>query len=89
MREIIYSSLRIFSLWVLLCRKFQTHESRFKQNDIFFHPLLILNIPFSKEIFNLNNKFFIVQKFEMAKTRESSFHGQHCDEVSSEHLHVW
>ena len=62
MSGIICSSNRIFELWVLLCRKFQTHESRLKQNDILFHPLLILKIPFSKENFNLNNKFFIVQK---------------------------
>ena len=47
---------------MLLCRQFQTDESLLKQNDILFHPLLILKIPFSKEIFNLNNKFFIVKK---------------------------
>ena len=62
MRDIIYSSFGIFSLWVWLCRKFQIHESRLKQSDIFFHPLLILKIPFSKEIFNLNNKFVTGQK---------------------------
>eukprot|EP00493_Phyllostaurus_siculus_P001581 UN01589 len=62
MRDIIYPSCRIFSLWVLLCRHFQTHKSRLKQNYILFHSLLILKIPFSKEIFNLNNKFFIVQR---------------------------
>ena len=62
MIEIIYSPYIIFSLWVLLCYQFQTHEIRLKQNDILFHSLLILKIPFSKENFNLNNKFFIVQK---------------------------
>jgi len=35
---------------------FQTHESRLKQNEILFHPLLILKAPLSKEIFNLNKK---------------------------------
>ena len=49
--EIIYSSYRIFSLWVLLCCQFQTHEIRLKQNDILFHSLLILKIPC--ENFNL------------------------------------
>ena len=62
MCEIIYFSYRIFSLWVLLCYQFQTHETRLKQNDILFHSLLILKTPFSKENFKLNNKFFIVQK---------------------------
>ena len=62
MHDIIYSSFRTFSLWVLLFRKFETHESRLKQNDILFYPLLILKIPFSKENSNSNNKFFIVQK---------------------------
>ena len=62
MSEIIYSSYRIFSLWVLLCYQFQTHGIRLKQNDILFNPISILKITFSKENFNLNNKFFIVQK---------------------------
>ena len=73
MRNIIYSSFEIFSLWVWLCRKFQTHESRLKQNDILFHPLFILIPPLSKEIFNLNNKFHFVQKnLRLEFTRKSS-----------------
>ena len=67
MRKTIYSSYKIFSLWVLLCYQCQTHEIIWKHNDILFHPLLILKIPFSKEIFHCS------KKFEMAKTRESSF----------------
>ena len=73
MRDIIYSSFRVFTLWVLLCRKFQTHESRLKQNDILFHPLLILKIPFSKEIFNLNYLFWkkkIIMQQSMLIVRE-------------------
>ena len=46
MREIIYSSYRIFWLWVLLCYQFQSNEIRLKQNYILFHPLLIIKIPF-------------------------------------------
>ena len=47
MCEIIYSSYKIFALWASLCYQFQTHETRVKQNDILFHPLLILKISFS------------------------------------------
>ena len=73
MHDIIYSSFILFSLWVLLCRNFQTHASRLKQNDILFHPLL----PDTKDsIFQRNFQFeqqisHCSKKFEMARSRDT------------------